>query len=262
MVSRYGGVADLTGDLVSPPGAFRIASTAVLLVALAATSVWALRRRHATLAAAGAVALGLSASVFWDQASMPAGSLGFATVGYTMTWTPIAGMFVWIAVAIGVAHWLPSARRWRVRWSRPATTVGMVAVASLAVAVSLRDPNVPTQQPPGYKAYREVRMLTSRVHRAVGSDHHVFVDTPDIPALSPGPYFPGLTLLPAIALDLRRAGHSVTLPPKWAEEAGLAYYPVSRHNDATVRIAAPSVPVAPNAHVLARRRWAVVTLTH
>jgi hypothetical protein len=262
MVSRYEGVANLTRDLVSPPTAFRMASTVLLLVALAITTVMGLRRRQATLAAAGAVAIGLSAAVVWDQASMPAGSLGFGTVGYTMTWTPIAGAFVWIAVAMGAAQLLPSTRRWRERWSRPAATVGMVAVASLAVAVSLRDPNVPEQQPPGYKAFREVRMLTSRVHTAVGSSERVFVDTPDVPALSPGPYFPGLTLLPAIALDLRRGGHSVTLPPKWAEEAGLAYYPGTRHSDAVVHISAPGMPVAPNAHVVARRRWVVVTLTH
>ncbi|MEA2272013.1 MAG: hypothetical protein QOI98_721, partial [Solirubrobacteraceae bacterium] len=185
-------------DVGFAPGALMTASALALLAALVAALALALRRGERDLAAGLALALALCAAVATVTARSPTEHDLFSTIGYTLWWAAVAGMFAWVVLGWAAIRLLRP--RWRLEALRPALMVaGVAAVAAIGVAVSAAE-----RPDPRHRNYRPVGRLLDRVRDAVPPGPAVRVEGP-----SPGQGLaagPAVDVVAAIAYELRRGG--------------------------------------------------------
>jgi hypothetical protein len=158
-------------DVRASPGSLATDSTIAILCALLATGLVAIRLRRWDLAAAAAIGLGMSAAIGLQAAENPAARLLSETLGYTMWWGSVLGMWVWLVLAW--ALWLalaallrgrlrlsPAApRRWR--WSA-AALAGAIGVLAVGLAVAA------TEKPDSHVyEYRPITRLAGAIERVV-----------------------------------------------------------------------------------------------
>ena len=165
------GPTDRFSDLARPPGTFRIVTAGLVVLALIAVTVAGLRRRRRDVAAAGAQGLVLLAGVTAVASSTPTPGLLGLSLGYTLWWASVAGMFAYVALAWGAAQLLPlprlDGRRRRVALAALAVAGTVAAVATLVSAGAGQDPLEPT--------YKPARLITDRVQQAVPEGSTVLV---------------------------------------------------------------------------------------
>ncbi|MBA3264672.1 MAG: hypothetical protein H0T69_19830, partial [Thermoleophilaceae bacterium] len=92
------GIADVT----TRPGGLSIGSALLVLLALVAVIVPAVRRRRVGVIVGAVLALALCAAVAFDAASTPSNAVD--TVHYTLRWASVAGMYAWLVLAWSLAR--------------------------------------------------------------------------------------------------------------------------------------------------------------
>lgn len=139
-VQRSGTPADVLTDVTTTPSALSVASAAALLAVLAALAVAGWRRRRLDIAAAAAIALVLALTLGAVAASTPTKDGLFISVGYTLRWSSVAGMFAWLIAGWGTLVLLrPAFARIDLDTRRTAVAAaGAVAVVGTVVAVGTR----------------------------------------------------------------------------------------------------------------------------
>jgi hypothetical protein len=235
------------GDLSTSPGAPATISAVAILASLAAAFAAGVRRRRSDVAAAAALALALCGALALAAASVPASAFG--TVGYSLWWGSVAGMWAWIALGWSAAVLVP-----RPRWApgalpRRADLVGLVAVAAVAGGVAVgAGPRGDAY--PGDAAYARMREVSDRV-RAAG----VAASAGDRPVHVDGAYaddlFVGAGFQLGILYELRRDGADVTAPDRLSRLLGARYRPGDSPPGAVVHVAVDDAPRPPG-RVLAR----------
>jgi hypothetical protein len=176
-------------DISSAPSRADELLCVLLLTALVAVAGLAFRRGRAELAAGALIGLVLCVALAADVAATPLVAMN--TLGYTLWWGSVAGMWVWLILAWAVAAALPTPDR---RW-RPALVACSVLVVGAGAAVASAEP--PDEHAP---FYRPTAALAARLDAAVPSGRTVRL-TARGPAVIP--------VSPAIRFALRRRGVTV-----------------------------------------------------
>ena len=184
-------------DLVTAPGAARLVSAALVLVALAAMAAIGARRRRADLLVAGVLGLVLCASLLVVTRSTPESS--FATLGYSLRWASPAGMWVWLAVGWAAAPLV--AARLRVLHPRRVAGAGLAATAVAGVLAATGGKLTP-------EPYDELRAVAERLEAELPASDDVRVDL----SSSPDGSFMALNLGSGVVYALRRDGRAVRAP--------------------------------------------------
>lgn len=235
-VPRLGELAGGKGS--RPPGAFAIATTVLILGAVLALGIAAVRRRRHDVAAALAVSLVLCATLALAVASTPLKDNLFLSVGYTSWWGAPAGMFVWLALGWSALVLFPFRRTTGLRVPAWATAAGLGAAAVVASVVAANAGPDPLSSD-----FRPVRAIIARIDAQVPRDRPVFVDSAST--------YAGIGFQPAVVLALRRRGIPVTsaaLLPALGQ-----HYNPTRHPDAAIlRIDEGDRPAPPGGRVIAR----------
>ena len=251
-------------DLIKPPGAATIASAALVLLGLMATTAAGVRRRRADVAAAGALALVLCAAMAVVTRSTPFDSL--PTLTYSLRWASPVGMFAWLALGWSAVTLTADRRRRAPAVPRaPALGLGLAAIAAVAVVVTasarLHD-----------EPFEAMRAVARSVQAALPEGRPVRVDV----ASDPDGAFLALGVGAGLLYELRRDGHPLAAPvfasylgPEYGDPAGaggdVLRVDVGRRPPPGGRTVAraiatqtpdPDDPLAPDA----RRRTIVVTL--
>jgi hypothetical protein len=140
-------------DISTKPSAIAAGSAIVVLCALVAATIAALRGNRRDLALGALIGLVLCAAFAAMVASTPADAVN--TLGYTMWWGSPAGMWAWLIVAWSAVELIDVRRRvGAVRLPRfaPAAGAGLVALAGGAIAAS----RGPDAHAPFYRPVRDV----------------------------------------------------------------------------------------------------------
>jgi hypothetical protein len=237
-------------DLLDVP-TLGVLSAIAVVAALAVLLGIARRRGRTDLVTGIALALALCLSIVVVAASMPAGLLGFAAVGYTLAWTAAPGMWVWIVLiwsllVLVVPVHLAGSR------GRLAGALGVVAVLAILVALQ-RDYDDPGRLPPGLKDYELIRATADAVANAVSGSRGVLIDTPIGVRNS-------LTFQSAIAYRLRREGLVFMVPPRLVKEMG-DQYGVSPGYDRVVSIRDGDAMVSADSQVVVRNQAVTIIVT-
>jgi hypothetical protein len=195
-------------DLVTAPGAVRLVSAALVLLALAAMAAAGARRRRPDLLVAGVLGLALCASLLVVTRSTPESS--FATLGYSLRWASPAGMWIWLAVGWAAAPFVAA----RLRVLRPRRLAGgaaggsrMLAGAGLA-ATALAGALVAIGGKLTPEPYDELRAVADRLEAELPARGGVRVDV----SSSPDGSFMALGLGSGVVNALRREGRAVRAP--------------------------------------------------
>jgi hypothetical protein len=190
-------------DLSLAPGLATIASSVLVLGALASVTLLGWRRRRGDVLAAGALGLVLSAAVALLAASTPRETV--QTVGYTLWWASPAGMWVWLALGWSLATLLRPVRRLATP-PRPART-GLATLGLLAVVVavaSVVSVNATHPQEP----YEEMRTVAERLRTEVPPGGTTRVDA----SSTRDAFFMMLRFYGGAVYSLRREGREVVAP--------------------------------------------------
>jgi hypothetical protein len=234
------------GDLSTRPGAPAIVSAVLVLGGLAAALAAGLRRRRRDVAAACALALTLCGALALAAASVPQSAFG--TVGYSLWWGSVAGMWAWIALGWSAAVLLLRPRRVPASRPRAAGAAGVAAVAAVAAAVAVgAGPRGDSY--PGDETYARMREVDERVRAAVPAS------APGGPVFVDGAYaddlFVGAGFQLGILYELRRHGARVTAPDHLSRLLGPRYETDGGPPRAVVHVAVDDAPRPPG-RVLAR----------
>jgi hypothetical protein len=224
-------------DLAVAPGAMATGSTILILGGLAATTLWAGRRRRGDLVAAGALGLVLCVALALVTASTPERFVD--TLGYSLRWASPLGMWVWLALVWSLAMLIRRPRR-LTNVSRPAhyglrerslataVALGLVAAVGGIVAASgelVREP------------YDEMRTIGERLDTELAPGGPIRVEVmsdPDAALFALG-FGSGITY------SLRDSGRQVTAP-QYAEYLGPEYGPRAGQDELVVRVDVDSTP--------------------
>jgi hypothetical protein len=230
-------------DLSVRPSWLAIVSAAAFVGGLAATTVIGWRRARLDVAAAGALALVLCASVVLVTASTPTNSGG--TLGYTLRWAAPAGMWVWVALGwsaatLGAGRLPATARRWLSgpagRWA-PAAGLAAAAVVAVVVATSaerLEDP------------FAQMRTVSDRLAAKLPAGRPARMQVSSTPDAS----FMALAIETGVVYGLRHDGRNVAIPNQ-VDYLGDAYD--RKGGEQPVRVDVGTQP-PPHAQVVARLR--------
>jgi hypothetical protein len=152
-------VGDRLYDLFHPASTLSALSTVIVLLALAGLAATGLRKHRDDVVAAAVSALMLSVALGSVASSTPSGHLLFLTVGYTLWWGSVAGMWAWLALGWGLATILPRERL--AASPQRARGAAAAAMAALVIAVVL----VSAAQRPDLNRseYAPVRRLTAQL---------------------------------------------------------------------------------------------------
>jgi hypothetical protein len=224
-------------DLAIAPGAVATGSTILMLGGLAATTLWARRRRRGDVVAAGALALVLCASLALVTASTPERSVD--TLGYSLRWASPVGMWVWLTLGWSLAMFirrppglasragvaLPVLRQ---RSAFTAAGVCLVAAVGGVVAASgelIREP------------YDAMRTITDRLHAELPPTRPIRVE---VAAGGEAAFF-ALGFGPGITYRLRDDGMEVAAP-QYAEYLGPEYEVRAGQDEVVVRVDVDTPP--------------------
>jgi hypothetical protein len=184
-------------DLTEGPGALATGSTVIGLAGLAGVAVVARRRRRDDVAVAAALALAIGLAMVVVIASTPQDS--FETLSYSVRWVSPAGMWVWLALAWGVATLVAGSRR--LVPGRLASAGALAAVAAVGAIVAVNSDLRP-------EPFDETSALAERIESALDGDRPVQLDISTTPEAG----FLGLGIHSGIAYSLRREGRKVVVP--------------------------------------------------
>jgi hypothetical protein len=222
-------------DVWAVPSALSTISAVLVLCALALTTLAAIRARRGDLVTGGLIGVLLCGTLAWVASATPVG--GVHSLGYTLWWGSLVGMWVWLLVlwssAVLVHGWatgrgrsssseppsLPT--RAAVRWW-PLAATGALTLCALAVAAAER----PDAHQP---EFRPLRTITARLDHAVRPSETVLLTQRG---------FAALPLEPLISYWLQRRGVHV-----------VGYH---RPYDLQVEVAEAQKPTITQATVLAR----------
>ena len=147
-------------DVLVPPTDLRIATTLLLLAALGLLATLGWRRRRWDLAAAALIGLVLCLTLAAVAAHTPVRPVLASTVGYTLWWGSMCGMWVWLI--LGWAVWIALSPRLRTRGRALATVAGLAAVAAAGTAVAAGE------KPDQHVAlYRPLARIAARLDRTI-----------------------------------------------------------------------------------------------
>jgi hypothetical protein len=227
-----------------------IATAILVVVAAVALLVLAWRRRRHDLVIALALALAMVFCIVVVTAALPTGALGYIALSYTLEWTVLAGMWVWLAVVwsalalVGLGARLPRAAA--------AAGLGAAALAALLVAAG-RDYDTVERLPPGTKDYRLITSTTAQIVASLSGSRSVYID------VSAGVRH-SLALQSAIAFTLRREGFRIGVPPGLSREMGDHYEPGGGPFDQVLVLRNPTDPPVPGSTPVLRNRVLSVML--
>jgi hypothetical protein len=131
------------------------ASAILLLAALLVAAVLGLRRRRREVTYACALALVLCLGVALVAAATPSSGLLFISIGYTLWWASVAGMFAWLVLGWSLVTLSGISLR-----ARPA--LAALPVAGALVFALAADPGENIQEP----LYRPMRSIAARLPTA------------------------------------------------------------------------------------------------
>jgi hypothetical protein len=103
------------GDVLHGPGALAALSCALALLGLLALALVAVHRRRVDIAIGAAIGLLLSGAFAWTAGATPVQD--FPTLGYTLWWGSLVGMWVWLLLLWGGGVLLLPAAAMHVRWA-------------------------------------------------------------------------------------------------------------------------------------------------
>jgi hypothetical protein len=219
-LQRAGRPAAVLEDVRHPPPAASWAAALAVLGLLAWIALAALRRGARDVAAAAGIALMLTVALALVAASTPTADGLFISVGYTLRWGSVAGMFAWLTCAWGaVALARPALLQAEMEGRRAWMATGAVALIALAVAAGTRADVFE----PRYDAARTV----ARAVRPLGGGRAVVVRAP----------LNQFDLQAAAVYALRRRGQ-VRMPP-FESRLGRAYRELPGDSGPVVRIGVP-----------------------
>ena len=135
-LERAGRPPSVLEDLQTDPALLSTIAAVAVLALLAVIGVVALRRRARDVAAAAGIALVLPLTLGMVAASTPTEDGLFISIGYTLRWGSLAGMFAWLVCLWGGVSLLRPAWRRRDLHGRGPLLAGAAAVAVVAVVVS------------------------------------------------------------------------------------------------------------------------------
>jgi hypothetical protein len=200
-------------DVLHGPTLLAAISCLLALVGLIVVAVVAARRRRGDLVAGAAIGLLLSAAFAWMASATPLQD--FDTLGYTLWWGSLVGMWVWLILIFATATLLhgraaallqrrrasPGASagiRSRGPRSRARAAPALVALAALAVlAAVLAAGEPPDAHEPEFSPSRA---LAAKLVRAVPDGSRVLLSQRGLAVLPLGP---------ALVYELRRRGSTV-----------------------------------------------------
>jgi hypothetical protein len=160
-------------DVGAPVGVLRAATAVLVLAGLVVVLGVGLRRRRTEVAAAAAQALVLAAALGMVAAGTPSGILSLS-LGYTMWWGSIAGMWAWLVLAWGAATLVAEGRvRRRMEARRSLAALAIAGAAAVAVQLLSAGAGEDVLKP----RYRPMRTLAARLERAIPEGRTVLVDS-------------------------------------------------------------------------------------
>jgi hypothetical protein len=187
-------------------------------------------RRRRDVAVAPALALVLVGAFAALTATTPVERV--LTLGYTMQWGSAAGMFAWLALALGVVTLAARPRAWR---ARAAMAVGLPVVAVAGAAVGIAQPGDSKSW-----LYAPARTAIDRLEAELPAGDRVFV------AAAP------FEVYGAVTYALRRHGVRVLVAPRFVEAMGSYYDVTGRRYDHSVVLEQGYGPAPVGGRVLAR----------
>ena len=196
--SPAGGI-DTFGDVTNEPSGLSQASAALVLAALLVALAVALRRRRTDVAVALAVALVLVLSLAAVAASTPTTGILFISIGYTLRWGAVAGMWAWVALAWS-AWTLLRPQRIRAGHARAAQIAGVAAALAAGVLVAVRG-----DADRLVSAYDPVAAMTDKLEAALPRDRPVRIES----AKGSSGFDFRFDVEAALVYDLRRRGTRV-----------------------------------------------------
>lgn len=231
------------GDVTAAPSVPSIASALGVLAGLAALLAIGVRRGRRDLAAAGAIGLVLCAGIGAVASSTPSAAGLVFTIGYTLRWASLAGMFAWLVLGWSIALLLASRRglphpsgETVLGGARRTVAAGVVAVVGAVVATGL-GPDLLERR------YEPAREVADRLDAELGTRPTVVVEA-------------GIDVFDyqgAAVYELRRTGTGV-LAPSLAAQLGGRYDRGEAEPDRVVRIAPAASRIARDGRVVARVR--------
>jgi hypothetical protein len=250
-------------DVLHGPTPLAAVSCLLALAGLIVVVVAAARRRRGDLVAGAAIGLLLSAAFAWMASATPLQD--FDTLGYTLWWGSLAGMWVWLILIFSTATLLHSRaaallqrRRGspgasapigsRGPWSRPRAAPALLSLAALVALAAVLGAGAP---PDAHEPeFGPSRALAAKLVRAVPDGSRVLLSQRGLAVLPLGP---------ALAYELRRRGSTVVRFARGTHYANAAGRPARAARPLLVLLqeAQPSEPAAiAEARVtLARAPW-------
>ena len=205
-------------DMLTDPSRPSILAFLALVGLLAAVAVLCRRRREVVSAAVlGLVLIGALAAL---AAATPVERV--ITLGYTMQWGSPAGMFAWLAAALGVLAVLAPVRRFEPRGSGVLVAGLVLALAAGVWASADREPY------PNRSVYEPARRIASELESKLPRDRTVFLEE--------GGGEVGYLSYPFLVYSLRRDGYRVLVVPRSVESMGSYYGVTKRRYDISVRL--------------------------
>jgi hypothetical protein len=229
-------VGDRLHDMFHPVSTLSSLSTVLVLLVLIALAAIAWRKRRDDVVAAAVSALLLSPTLGGVASSTPREHLLFLTLGYTLWWGSVAGMWAWLVLAWGWAT-LFAPRNLLLESALRARGVAAAAMAALTVAVVL----VSIAQRPDLNRseYGPVRRLTAQLlaHLPPGGIVSLQRSTQG---------FGAYDIESALLYQLRRRGRPV-VSDDLAELLGTHYRAASTQRHLTLEVAqqSSSAPMPP-----------------
>ena len=176
---------DRKHDVRAAPSGTRRVTTVALLAALAAIAVAGALRRRIDLAAAALIGLALVAGLGVVAAATPAVPVLAATLGYTLWWASLAGMWVWLVVAwagwlavVGAAPTVAARVAGRGTPGRATALAPALASAAGLAAAAIAGASAATHEAPDQHValYRPIAAIATRLDAAIPPGREVRLD--------------------------------------------------------------------------------------
>jgi len=175
---------DRKRDVRAAPSGTRRVTAVALLAALAAIAVAGGLGRRIDLAAAALIGLALSAALGAVAAATPAVPVLAATLGYTLWWASVAGMWTWLVAAwagwlvVAAAVRAVAARVGRRAPGRAARLAPAVASAAGLAAVAIAGASAAAHEAPDQHValYRPIAAIATRLDAAIPPGRDVRLD--------------------------------------------------------------------------------------
>jgi hypothetical protein len=227
-------------DVTHGPSALAALSCALALLGLLALALVSLRRLRADIAIGAAIGLVLSGAFAWTASATPVQD--FPTLGYTLWWGSLVGMWVWLLLLWGGGVLLLPAAGWT-RWSSERASAlaygGCGAVLLCGALVAAGEP-ADAHQPEFAPARSVADALTREVPggaRAALAEHGLAV----------------VPLVPALRYELERRGVHLLAQTLHYTPSPATAVPAPAGDRLVIAVAEDSAP-PPGAVVVARLR--------